>query len=153
MAILTQNTLIALLLAARVCTREELSGCSQRDIAQLEASAGIPLPRQYSEFLCAMGHGAGAFFQGTEIFFAALDGLRNRAVDLLAENGENFCLPTDAFVFAMHQGYEFNYFLLSQGENPAVYQYVEGRGNPVLTWKTLSEFLSDAIAAHAQPKC
>lgn len=34
---------------------------------------------------------------------------------MLGENQDSFNLPEDAFVFSMHQGFEFNYFRFSEG--------------------------------------
>lgn len=36
-------------------------------------------------------------------------------------------LPADAFVFLMHQGYQFSFFALAKGDDPAVSSYLEGR--------------------------
>lgn len=49
-----------------------------------------------------------------------------------------FTLPADAFVFSMHQGYEFNFFVICEGNDPPVYKYVEGGGPPVLVWDSFS---------------
>jgi hypothetical protein len=57
-----------------------------------------------------MGHGAGKFLRGTDAFCGTLFALRQAAEELLEENGINYRLPTNVFVFSMHQGYEFLYF-------------------------------------------
>jgi len=41
-------------------------------------------------------------------------------------------LPSDAFIFSMHQGYEFWYFRISEGDNPPVYGFHEGEADPQL---------------------
>lgn len=79
------------------------------------------------------------------LFLHAINGLKEEAINLLKENNENFVLPNNAFVFLMHQGYEFCYFIFSDGTDPPVYQYVEGNGPPVLTWSSFSEFLRSSI--------
>jgi SMI1-KNR4 cell-wall len=76
-------------------------------------------------------------------------GLQEEAVALLNYNNEDFILPTDAFVFSMHQGYEFKYFKTSEGDDPPVYQYVEGNGHPpVMVWNSFSSYLTYCIAQH-----
>jgi len=137
------------LIAYGICESEEIKGCSEGEIAKLEESSGVRLPTKYKDFLKKIGNGAGGVFRGTDIFLSAIVGLNEEAAALLKENGEDFSLPIDAFVFLMHQGYEFSYFCASEGENPPVYQYVEGGGPPVLTWQSFTDFLMDAIKSHA----
>lgn len=149
---MNKEALISSLIDAQICKRGEVKGCSLEEVALLERSAGLSLPLQYREFLLGVGKGAGKFFHGTDIFLPALNGLKEEAVNLLKENEEDFSLPKDAFVFSMHQGYEFSYFNTSEGDDPPVYQYVEGNGPPVLTWKSFSEFLNDSIALHSRSR-
>jgi hypothetical protein len=100
-----------------------------------------------------MGHRAGRFFQGTDIFYGdGLFDLRQDAEELLEEDegDEVIRLPEDAFVFAMHQGYEFTYFRLSEGDDPPVYQFMEGKGPPVKSWPSFSDYLIAYAELHAQ---
>lgn len=145
---MSNNSLALALVAAKICKPDEIKGCTVDEVSELERLVGIKFPSQYRNFLLDVGNGAGNFFRGTDIFFRALDDLNGEAIALLEENGEVFSLPEDAFVFSMHQGYEFNYFLASDGENPPVYQYVEGNGMPVITWKTFDDYIRDAIDLH-----
>ena len=89
------------------------------------------------------------FFKGP-IFLLVLDGLMHEAKSLLAEDEAGVTLGENAFVFLMHQGYEFLYFYLSEGDDRPVYQYVEGIGMPMLAWKSFSDFLKDTIAQHSE---
>jgi hypothetical protein len=50
----------------------------------------------------------------------------------------------------MHQGYEFDYFIASEGGDPPVYQYVEGNGRPLRVWNSFSDFLRKSIGSHAK---
>jgi hypothetical protein len=147
---MNKESLISSLLNAKICQASDIRGASAEEVATLARSAGQNLPAQYREFLLGIGHGAGEFLQGTDIFLSALDGLKDEANSLLQENDEEAQLANDAFVFSMHQGYEFSYFITSDGDDPPVYQYVEGNGPPVLTWNSISDFLSISIAQHAK---
>jgi hypothetical protein len=64
---------------------------------------------------------------------------------MFKEAGVESLLPSNAFVFYGHQGYEFGFFLLGQGDDPPVYQYVEGEETPNLVWGSFSDYLSDVI--------
>lgn len=147
---MNKETLISSLINSKICQASDIRGASLEDITALETATEQNLPAQYREFLLGIGRGAGDFLQGTDIFLSALDGLKDEAISLLQENDEDVKLADDAFVFSMHQGYEFTYFNTSEGDDPPVYQYVEGNGPPVLTWNSFSDFLSDSIAQHAQ---
>lgn len=145
-----KEQLIVTLINARISATHELIGCTDTEITELENLIGLNLPQQYKEFLRAVGKGAGKFLQGTDIFLSALTGLKSEANALLTENSENFSLPDDAFVFSMHQGYEFTYFNTTEGDDPPVYQYVEGNGSPLLTWQSFSDFVKEAIENHTR---
>lgn len=103
-----------------------LRGCSLSQIEKIERHHGARLPLTYVEFLYAMGVRAGRFMEGSSMFYNEIFDLREGAIEVLAEN--NFKpLPDNAFVFYMHQGYQFAFFKMDEGDNPPVYYYSEGR--------------------------
>jgi len=145
--------IISLLSENKIANNKEIKGFTASEVEQCEQAIGAKLPNQYREFLLAIGHAAGLLFQGTDILFRNVENLlelRKDAEELLAENEETFVLPADAFVFSMHQGYEFNFFVISEGNDPPVYQYVEGDGPPVLVWDRFSAFIRNSINSCAQ---
>jgi hypothetical protein len=64
--------------------------------------------------------------KGSSAFYNEIFDLREGSIELLYEDGFKD-LPDNTFVFWMHQGYQFAFFYLNQGENPPVYFYYEGR--------------------------
>jgi len=148
-----KKEIINLLSENKIANDNEIQGFTASEVEQCEQAIGAKLPNQYREFLLATGHDAGLLFQGTDILFRNVENLlelRKDAEDLLAKNEETFTLPADAFVFSMHQGYEFNFFVLSEGNEPPVYQYVEGDGPPVLVWDSFSAFIRNSINSCAR---
>jgi SMI1-KNR4 cell-wall len=115
------NEIIALLLK----NRERLVGCSLNEILKLESYFKIRLPQSYLMFLHTFGRSAGKFMLGTDAFYKDLFKLRTDANELLVENDQPE-LPHDSFVFWMHQGYQFAFFLLDGNQDPPVYFYLEG---------------------------
>lgn len=104
----------------------KLKGCSPKEINEIESFYGVKLPITYVNFLERMGKGAGTYLEGSSVFYDEIFELREWATELLSEN--NFkSLPKDGFVFYMHQGYQFAFFYLFDGEDPPVYYYYEGR--------------------------
>jgi len=103
-----------LLIKNELATSEELQGCSEKEIEQLEKHIDAKLPQSYREFLALMGHNAGIFRRGTDYLYKDLFNLTGDTKEILMDGP--FKLPDDAFVFSSHQGYIFVYFRLSDGE-------------------------------------
>jgi len=144
------ESLVNEILDSGLAVKEDIKYCSNEDITSLRAATGGVLPIVYEQYLLKIGRGAGKFMQGTDIFYPGIQGLKEEAIELLEENEEEFKLPVNAFVFSMHQGYEFLYFLLSGGDDPEIYQYVEGEGAPKKAWDSFTDFLSQSLAQHIQ---
>lgn len=106
-------------------TTTRVQSCTEEEVRLLEKNLNCRLPDAYREFLLWMGHGAGAFLQGTDIFYKHVPKIQGWAKELLAENGFPVLLPDDAVVFMMHQGYQFMFFRVSEGDNPPIYYYHE----------------------------
>lgn len=143
---LDREQIVAALVDSGVCARDGIVGCSEAFVDDLERAMQVALPRQYREFLFAAGRAAPGFFTGTDFFGRVLYDLREGAIELLEENGNPFALPDDAFVFTMHQGYQFHYFRCDGTDDPRVYYYVEGQ--PVLEIESLSAYLLGSIDWH-----
>lgn len=81
---------------------------------------------------------------GTDTFWKHLSWLREAAEELIAEKSAA-PLPADAFVFYMHQGYEFGYFLLSDGDDPPVYQFASRTAQAKRVTESFSSYLSATL--------
>jgi len=146
------ENLVNEMLRAGLASEKDIQGCSDEELSSLKVSVGHILPNAYEQFLLKFGKGAGEFMQGTDIFYPSIKGLKEEAIELLKENEEEFSLPEDAYVFSMHQGYEFLYFKLSGGDDPEVYQYVEGNGKPEKVWSSFTEFMQQSLKQHIKHK-
>jgi hypothetical protein len=129
---------------------EKILPCTEDEIRMLEQQIGLPLPGAYKEFLLWMGHGAGGFLRGSDCFYERLPPLRAWALELLWENGYAEPLPGDAFVFYMHQGYQFYFVRVGEGDDPPVYFYSEAMETPAFIIKhpNLAEFLNYRIEVY-----
>jgi len=131
--------------------------CTENEVSALEQKLGLVLPQTYIEFLLWMGHGAGSFLQGESVFYQDLP-LDEEARQLLVEDGIAIPLPEDAFVFYMHQGYQFMFMRLTEGPNPPVYYYGEEQAAYLseeqrertftLLYESFSAFLVATIEEH-----
>ena len=99
-------------------------GCSLDEIAQVEMELRATLPATYREFLLALGSSGGAFLQGSDFAWSQLARINREARELVRSAGAR--LPPSAFVFLMHQGYQFLFFAVSEGRDPQVLRFEEG---------------------------
>ena len=100
--------------------------CTEEEVIRLEQVTHFSLPQAYQEFLRTMGNSTDDFLVGSDFLYPVLPSLQEWARELLIENQIPQKFPDDAFVFFMHQGYQFNFFHTSEGEDPPVYRYFEG---------------------------
>jgi hypothetical protein len=143
------SELVRRILLLGIASPEEIQGCTKEEVEEIQAYAGVKLPAIYLDFLYTMGRGAGNFFKGSDMFYPSLLGLRKAAEELLSEEGASFSLPKDAFVFLMHQGYQFLFFrTLGCSDDPPVYHYMEGEGAPRKISRSFSRFLIESIKEH-----
>ncbi|TWF32647.1 SUKH superfamily protein [Chitinophaga polysaccharea] len=98
---------------------EDLVPCTEKEVAFLQTYFNVSFPQVYKEFLLVMGKGAGTYMRGTDVFYGQLLPLRDYARETL-EEAKLDPLPCDAFVFWMHQGYIYAYFMTDGDENPPV---------------------------------
>jgi hypothetical protein len=125
----------------------KLKGCTMQEVNKIEGEFGIKLPASYVYFLLLMGKDAGEFLKGSSVFYNEMFVLRESSMELLNEN--NFkSLPPDTFVFWMHQGYQFAFFDLKEGDNPPIYFYYEGKteGDFEKKENSFTDFLEKQLA-------
>src|SRR5262245_2992848 len=113
-----------------LATADRVVGCSEEEIRQIESTFLIKLPAAYREFLQTIGKEAGHFLVGTDAFFPTLLHLREWADGLLNETQSKFRLPSTAFVFLVHQGYQFMFFDTKSADDPEIFHFVEGDREP-----------------------
>ncbi len=100
-------------------------GCSSGDVSAIEAAVKLVLPGSYRFFLERCGKCAGEFLVGTDWEYDVLVELQEDALNLLDEAPPDLFLPEDAFVFAMHQGYQFLFLRCGEGDDPPVLYYLD----------------------------
>ena len=140
------------LVSAGLASPSQVVGCSDTEIRQLESLVNAKLPIIYKEFLKTMGQCAGSFLAGTDLFMPKLFNLRTWAETLLQRTDSPFRLPPSIFVFLVHQGYQFMFFHLNQGDDPEVFHFEEGEEQPRAVFSHFTDWLAasvdDEIAAY-----
>ena len=86
------------------------------------------LPDTYLTFMKNAGNGI-RFFRGSSYAMSEINNIKLWAQELLEEDCSTETLTTNDFVFFMHQGYQFYFFRLNEGDNPPVYFYEEGENS------------------------
>ncbi|MBX3242022.1 MAG: SMI1/KNR4 family protein [Chitinophagaceae bacterium] len=123
----------------------ELRGCSLKEVSKIESLFQTNLPATYIDFLTRMGKGAGNFLRGSSAFYNEIFYLKEWASELLLENDFK-SLPEDAFVFFMHQGYQFAFFCNYDNDDPPVYYYHEGMN--LSDFEKKEERFTDFLTVH-----
>ncbi len=109
-------------------------GCNPSQVEKLSQQCSEPLPADYLQFLRVGGNGIEGFLTGVDYKYVEIDGMREAADELLVAAGLP-PLSKNAFVFMMHQGYQF-YFL----EGGEVFYYYEGRSEIEKQFSSFEEF-------------
>ena len=125
--------------------------CTEEEISALEQKVHLSLPTAYKEFLLTMGKGTDTFLVGSDFLYPQLLDLQEVAKEMLTEDGFPQKLPEDAFVFFMHQGYQFNFFRTSGEDDPPVYRYFEGKDHETfpMIYSHFTDFLLTELKDHA----
>lgn len=114
-----------------------VAGCHDDEIAVIEKKTEANLPDDYKQFLKHMGRSAPDFFVGSDFEYDKLLNLQEWATDLLNESDLE-PLGKDAFVFMMHQGYQFYFF-----QNGKVNYYMEGEKASEERFSTFEDFFNE----------
>lgn len=138
--------LISLLKDIPVVALEEVVGCSDNAIQQLEKEFGVTLPGVYKSFLRIMGERCGDLFLSDNLFVKDLKYLQLTAREWSAENATITILPTYFFFFG-HHGYQFMFFNCEDGDNPPGYLLSETYTTPECVDSTLSSVLFQMLEA------
>jgi hypothetical protein len=117
-------------------------GCTEAEIAGLETSMSLRLPAAYKAYLLLAGGATPSVLTGSDCTLHRLHSLQAGARELLRENGQPE-LPPGAFVFLMHQGYQF-FFFVADGKNddPPVFYYVEGKPGVARRYERFSDLVA-----------
>src|ERR1051326_8785008 len=95
----------------------QLVPCSEEEVHALENQLGRALPAAYREVRLLMGQRTGGLLGGTSWLYEDLEFIQDDALDLMRRDRFPVLLPPDAFVFLMHEGYQFAFFRLTEGDD------------------------------------
>jgi SMI1-KNR4 cell-wall len=116
-----------LLIESGLASKFNIKGCSEEEVIKLERYFELRLPVVYRDFLLRMGHRAGSYHQGTDIFYSDIFSNREGLEELLEEDNFSVYLEQTFFVFSCHQGYIYHFFDIRESLiDPPVYGYKEG---------------------------
>ena len=134
----------------------EVIPCTLEEVDKLESMLPSPysLPEAYKEFMLYGGKKIGAFYEEGSMFDykRALNYVRNgrsSAISLLKQYEANPQLPDDIYVLTTYMSSFFNFFKLTEGENPPVYEWNEedeiGTEAIVKAYDSFTDFIKGEI--------
>ena len=140
---------------------KEAIPCTLEEVEALESILPHPykLPTAYKEFLLYGGRKIGNLTElnclSYEIAKIFLENKYRSIMCMLEADDKNARLPSDIFVISEHGGYNFTYFLLTEGENPPIYWWEEGEGGLEFSQKDVyfSEYLKKLIRVESIYLC
>ncbi|RYJ14857.1 SMI1/KNR4 family protein [Halogeometricum borinquense] len=124
--------------------KEEIQGCTEEEIRELESEFNISLPEAYKSCMRHIGKHTNGFLRGSEFTYPYMKDLREYAVDMIERQDVEFEFEDTDFVFMGHQGYSFFYFNTQNGSNPPVYLFMSP-DEPNKEADSFSEWLFDEI--------
>lgn len=130
-----------------------IAPCSDSEIDALEQDVGSSLPLAYKNFLAWMGNSAPYFLDGRYSNYKSLLSIKGHIAREYTP-----LIPSDGFVFACyytwayHGNKDFDFFRLSEGDDPPVYHcYFDGEKTTTIqkVSESFSAYLKRAIEAIA----
>lgn len=132
------------IISSNIALPDEIKGCTEEEIRELEVFLDINLPLSYKAFLKVMGHGAGRLMRDSDVFFDVLKKLTKEASEILLYEG-TLSLPDKAFVFGMRNGEQFLFFTCDGEEDPEIFYFMDSSSYFEKSYSTFWEFLNDEI--------
>jgi len=117
--------------------------CDDWLVKDLEQQLGIKLPAAYKAFLLLAGHDFTPFHGSQYTLDDDLSELQRNGQNIFRKDHE--MLPLGSFVFFVHQGFVIRFFLLEDGDDPPVFEYVKGWPPAKQLAPRFSEFLKSEI--------
>jgi len=144
----TGSAFVTRLCNAHIAQPDQIRGCTDQEIRDIESRFGLRLPEAYRQFLRVAGHSAGGFWREVVFQLEKLEWINHEAREILRELEETRLeLPKNAFVFSMRYGEQFMFFVADDGsEDPRVYHFCIGFSDFRNTNASFSEILEDELA-------
>lgn len=122
-------------------------GSSDREIARVAQSIGIPLCEAHIELLQWMGKDYHGYFVGTDIFTRDIESNTGVLPELFEEEGIADFSLVNLVCFYCHQGYVFAWYYSDGTADPMVHFFKEIEGGFVITSdQRFSEFIEDNLS-------
>ena len=128
-----------------ICDEEELIGCSEEEILEIEQSAGFPLPKAYKDFMRIAGKKSGQFLRDCEIHYPQVIRTNERTKEFM---GRFIDLPNPCYFFLNYIGVT-ELFFSDEGDDPPIYKLDAVNGTDTYNqcapsfWKCIEALLKD----------
>ena len=133
------------LLRKELATESSLVGVSVEDINRIEKQASVLLPRAYKDFLISFGKKAGFFASDVVFFYSEILDLREELNEMIEEEGLDFEVPENAFVFSGYQGFQYHYFICDGRGDPEIYRIMDGGESTQKVAESFSGYLKSMV--------
>lgn len=132
------------IIKAGLATAGEIQGCTDDEIADVEAECNVNLPVAYKSFLKYLGKSSGEFLRGYVCHYPNILSKQDNARRVIKRNNLSTEIGEDEFVFVGSQGTTFFYFNV-QDPDPAVYILSASHGEPEKFSDSFSDWLWEMV--------
>lgn len=145
----TNNTelggrLVELIIEEGLANTDEIEGCTESEIRQVEEKFDIEFPKTYRSYLEYLGKSSGGYLRGHICHYPLIKEVREDAVQTLKQSDTPFELSDDDFVFLSSQSVAFFYFDVTNPD-PEVYLFTEINPSPEKSAESFSEWAINAV--------
>ena len=146
------DALVKLIVESGMATPDQIRGCSDAEIKQIESIAGVHLPQAYKNFLLGFGASANDVFYDVLFVYPAI--VEHRDIIERIEARTGYKLKSTEFVFLIRDGLII-FFDTADGDDPPILLLEAPEPHPKKISFSFSEWLTvyvtdEAQAAHAK---
>lgn len=136
------------IISAGLDEERPIQGISDSEIDSLEQSSSVKLPGAYKQFMRECGRSAGLYMRDAHFFFPAIKDLKNDLAEMIEEDGLDFKIPDNIFVFGGYQGYQYQYFVCDGNDDPGIYRIMNDGSGAQKISDSFTAYIDSSIAQY-----
>ena len=135
------------LVKSGLCKPQEIRGCTDADIDNLNEGLPCKLPSAYTNLMLVIGRSAGTLLDDVTFFYPAILGLTEESRKFLS--GLGVILPENVFVFSERNYEQIVFFYIDTGKSdPPIYLWTDESPKEFRkVYESIWQFIDDELTA------
>lgn len=142
------DTLVNLIVESGMARPDQIKGCTNTEVDQIESKAGVRLPQAYKNYLLSLGSSSNDVFSDVLFVYPAI--MEHRDIIKRIEARTGYKLKPTEFVFLIRDGL-IMFFDTATGDDPPVY-LMEAPDQPRRVCSCFSEWLTSYVNDEASAR-